>query len=118
MPFEARLRTAERFPLCMPVRVRWLEGGDKAEEASTVRNISATGLYFVLTRALKPGTRLELYIRLKLAALQGGTWVRCVGTVVRAEDQEPERHGVAARIERYTFLHPSGSELIALQQRS
>lgn len=80
------------------------------QEPGTIRDISANGVYFVLSRDLKPESRLEFSVRLNVeGAPRGGVLLQCVGSVVRVESKEAQRIGVAARIERYRFLRPGHS---------
>jgi hypothetical protein len=107
MPTADDRRKAQRFPLELPLKVKWGENGEAAQEPGTVRDISASGVYFLLHHELKPESKVEFYIRLKVeGAPEGGVLLHCVGSVVRVESRDPERIGVAARIDRYRFLRP------------
>jgi len=102
-------RRAQRFPLQLPLEVKWREASQDVQKHGTVRDISANGVFFQFDRALQPESKVEFYVRLELeGAPGGGVWLHCVGSVVRVEPspENPTGVGVAARIERYRFLRP------------
>jgi len=107
MPSAAERRRAQRFPLDLPLNVKWGKEGEEVEEAGEVRDISATGVYFQLNRSISPESKLEFYVRLKVeGAAEGGVLLHCVGSVMRVESKDQEQVGVAARIDRYRFVRP------------
>ncbi|MCI0457266.1 MAG: PilZ domain-containing protein [Gemmataceae bacterium] len=107
MPTAEERRRAQRFPLELPVKVKWGREGEEVQEPGTVRDISANGIYFLLSHDLQPESKVEFYVRLRVeGAPEGGVLLHCVGSVVRVENRDPERIGVAARIDRYRFLRP------------
>lgn len=109
MPATDERRRAQRFPLQLPLRVKWQEEGERAEEQepATIRDISANGVYFLVNHELKPESKVEFYVRLKSeGGPNGGVLLHCVGSIVRVESKDKERVGVAARIDRYRFLRP------------
>jgi hypothetical protein len=111
MPTSAERRKAQRFPLDLPLNVKWGKEGQEVEESGEVRDISASGVYFRLSSTPTPESKLELYVRLKMeGAPEGGVLLHCVGTVMRIDSEAAEQVGVAARIDRYRFLRP-GAEL-------
>lgn len=102
-------RRAQRFPLDLPLEVKWHEDTQELREPAKTRDISASGLYFMLDHQLEPNSKVEFYVRLQVeGAPGGGVMLHCVGSVVRVEPvvSDPNRVGVAARIERYRFLRP------------
>lgn len=105
MPAIEERRRAQRFPLALPLKVKWGTNGEVAQGAGTIRDISANGVYFLLSHDLKPESQVEFYVRLQVEGTpEGGVLLHCVGSVVRVETPDPERIGVAARIDRYRFL--------------
>ena len=111
MPTSADRRRAQRFPLGLPLNVKWGKEGQEIEESGEVRDISASGVYFRLSKTPTLESKLELYVRLKMeGAPEGGVLLHCVGTVMRIDSEQAEQVGVAARIDRYRFLRP-GAEL-------
>lgn len=102
-------RRAQRFPLALPLEVKWQENRGEVKEAATIRDISATGIYFLFDHDLPPESKVEFYVRLEVEGAPGGSvLLHCIGSVVRVEpvQGEPEHVGVAARIDRYRFLRP------------
>src|SRR4051812_43910884 len=90
---ESPHRRRRRFSVSFPLKV-WLPEDKKrasnqspgGEEAET-QNISTTGCYFHLSRAVPVGSKIELEIQ--MPPLEGmstdGITLRCHGTVVRIE---------------------------------
>lgn len=102
-------RRARRFPLQLPLEVKWHETAGDIQKEATIRDISATGIYFLVDRDLAPESKVEFYVRLDVeGAPRGGVLLHCVGSVVRVEPTEEaaDRVGIAARIERYRFVRP------------
>lgn len=103
-------RRAQRFPLQLPLEVKWHETSGDIQKPATIRDISATGIYFLVDRDLQPESKVEFYVRLDVeGAPGGGVLLHCVGSVVRVEpvEEAAERVGIAARIERYRFVRPN-----------
>ena len=94
------VRCAVRFPLALPVV---LSTGD-GEIAALTRNISASGVLFVLDRDLQVGSDIHFSMRMPHAVL--GTphdvLVHCKGRVVRCSSSHKE-HLAAATIDEYRF---------------
>lgn len=101
-------RQAQRFPLALPLEVKWQENRGELHKPATSRNISTTGVYFQLDCDLPPNSKVEFYIRLQVEGAPSGVLLHCVGSIVRVEPTapDPQRVGVAARIDRYRFLRP------------
>lgn len=107
MPTADERRRAQRFPLHLPLKVKWQEESSEIQEPATVQDISANGVYFLLSHDLKPESKVEFYVRLKTEGTANtGVMLHCVGSVVRVDSKDKERVGVAARIDRYRFLRP------------
>jgi hypothetical protein len=90
------------LPLATIIEGR-LPGGEKFTEATTLRNISATGAYFCLDSGVIVGSRLNLMIDIP-EKLTGGKKVKLNlgGITVRLEqpDQKGKRQGVALRFSK------------------
>lgn len=102
-------RRAQRFPLDLPLEVKWHVVEGELNQPTITRDISASGLYFQLNHEMEPNSKVEFFVRLHMeGAPAGGVMLHCVGSVVRVEPTEadPHRVGVAARIDRYRFLRP------------
>lgn len=99
-------RGAQRFPLALPLEVKWQDIAGEGRYPADIRDISATGVYFSVDRNLRPDSRLEFYVRLKVeGAPPEGVLLHCVGSIVRV-DKKDGGVGVAARIDRYRFVRP------------
>ena len=89
------------------------------QKLASIRDISASGVYFTVDREVRPESKIEFYVQLQMeGAEKGGVLLHCVGSILRVEpDQdEPQRQGVAARIDRYRFLRPGESPLEAVKE--
>jgi len=115
MPTTDERRRAQRFPLHLPLKVKWQEESADVQEPASLRDISASGVYFMVSHDLKPDSKVEFYVRLKTeGGTNGGVLLHCVGSVVRVDSKDKEQVGVAARIDRYRFLRP-GEEVPELE---
>lgn len=104
-------RRAQRFPLALPLEVKWHENHENCCELhkpATIRDISTTGVYFLFDCDLPADSKVEFYVRLQVEGAPGGVMLHCTGSIVRVEPTaaDSQRVGVAARIERYRFLRP------------
>jgi hypothetical protein len=105
LPPTKEARRKARFPLELPLTASWSWSREGEGEPGTIRDISSNGVYFVLSRDLKPEGRVEFSVRLNVkGAPKGSVLLQCVGNVVRVERKEGGHIGVAAHIERYRFL--------------
>lgn len=98
-------RKNRRYNLCLPVRLRSKKGEEAAVEAVT-RDLSATGIYLILSAGVEVESELNLELTLP-PQLTGGKSVRirCLGRIVRVEHRAGDGPlGVAATIEEYEFL--------------
>lgn len=86
-------RREERFETSLPLRLEQGEG--------VVRNVSASGIYFVTDAALEEGAPVKFTLEFK--SFPGGPIsVSCVARIVRVEPQG-EQKGVAASISSFEF---------------
>jgi hypothetical protein len=97
---QQEVRCAVRFPLVLPV-VLWTGNG---EVAALTRNVSASGVLFVLDRCLQAGLGIRFSLRMPGAVL--GTphdvLVHCLGRVVRCSMSQSQ-YLAAATIDEYQF---------------
>lgn len=106
MTVSTERRRAQRFPLPLPLEVKWQEGSAEARLPADIRDISATGVYFTVDRELQPEAKVEFFVRLQIeGAPSGGVLLHCIGSIVRVEHKDGSV-GVAARIDRYRFVRP------------
>lgn len=112
-------RRAQRFPLDLPMEVKWQEETEAIQKLASIRDISASGVYFTVDREVRPESKIEFYVQLQMeGAEKGGVLLHCVGSILRVEPDkdEPQRQGVAARIDRYRFLRPGEGPLEAVKE--
>jgi len=76
------------------------------ELKAQTRDVSYRGLYFMADAKFDIGSTIEFVITLPEQVTQSGDVnIRCQGQVVRVEPGVNGRMGVAAKIDRYEFLH-------------
>lgn len=101
-------RTARRYDLSLPVIVRMAAEQAVDAQRGKTRDVSTRGLYFVIDQDLKAGTELEITLTLPGETTHGSeVLVKATGKVVRVEprkEDEADRMGVAAVIERYDIV--------------
>jgi len=100
------VRTGKRFPVQLPVRVA---GGD---QQGTTDNVSASGAYFVVDRGFEVGSMVEFEITIPRDVI-GATEdarVRCIGRVIRNEEREQKKTGIACVIDSYEFVRSESPE--------
>lgn len=103
----AERRRAQRFPLDLPLEVKYGANGEAVRKPAELQDISASGIYFMVDQSLEPDSKVEFYVRLQMENAPGGSvWLHCIGSVVRVEasPEDPAHVGVAARIDRYRFV--------------
>ena len=98
-------REARRFMMTLPVRVFPHDSGGPELNART-RDVSYRGLYFLADAKFDVGSAIEFVITLPETITQSGEVnIHCHGQIVRVEASNNGHMGVAAKIERYEFLH-------------
>src|SRR5580692_11089552 len=97
-------RRTRRFKLQLPIT---RSGAERVALLGLTKNISSTGVLFILEREPDLGGPIEYVITLNHEGPQPVT-LRCMGKVLRAEPTIPNGHSVsfqiAATLERYEFL--------------
>ena len=99
-------RRAQRFAMALPATVKAEEAGVAEASVKTI-DISSSGVYFEFTAPIEIGSSLEFVLTLPGEITQGKSIrVRCKGKVVRVDRPSPDKEkiGVAATIERYSFV--------------
>jgi PilZ domain len=101
---EKEKRTTRRFPLRLPVSVRYGEG--EQEHAAQTRDVSARGICFFVESGIQAGSPIDFTLTLPPEiTLTESIRVRCKGRVVRVEGSVPAgKMAVAAVIDEYEFL--------------
>ena len=98
-------RRTRRFPLHLPMTVRWTTQSGVSEAETESQDVSSGGIYFFLSEHIEDGSPVEIVMTLPPEdALESRTNLRCRGRVQRMEVIESNRIGVAVQIERYDFF--------------
>lgn len=98
-------REARRFNMTLPMRILSLDSNSHELKAFT-RDVSYRGLYFLAEAEFKLGSIIEFIITLpEQVTRSGDVNIRCHGQIVRTESTQNGKNGVAAKIDRYEFLH-------------
>jgi PilZ domain len=105
MPDGADRREARRFNMSLPMRVLATDSHSVELKVQT-RDVSYRGLYFLSEMEFKVGNSIEFVITLpEQVTKSGDVNIRCQGQIVRIDPTSNGQRGVAAKIERYEFLH-------------
>lgn len=101
-------RAMRRFTMKLPASVR--VSGIPSEFPTETVNVSARGIFFYLDRWMAEGARVEVTMAFpRQVTLTDPVQVRFMARVIRVvPDTSPTRVGVAAVIEEYEFIRPSG----------
>jgi len=98
-------RVTIRFPLKLPMTVRWTTPTGIAEVQTESQDVSSGGVYFCLPKQIEASSPVEIVMMLpNEITLVGRMQVCCEGRVRRTQLLELNRVGVAAQIEHYEFL--------------
>jgi PilZ domain len=98
-------REARRFNMTLPMRVLPREEHG-AELHVHTRDVSYRGLYFLAESNFEVGSAIEFVITLpEHVTRSNDVNIRCQGQIVRVESTTNGKRGIAAKIERYEFLH-------------
>ncbi len=96
-------RSIRRFPLDLPISVKFLDDG-RHEVAGHTRDVSARGVYMYLETEIRIGAAIDFVMTLPPEiTLSDPIRVRCNGTVVRVEKNVNDQ-GVAVAINKYDFI--------------
>ena len=96
-------RRSQRFDLSLPLTLIRDSRGELHKVGET-RNLSSTGVYFVVNEPIELGSILEFVVNMpEDVSLVGPVRLLCKGKVTRVEHKEEAMVGVASTIERYEF---------------
>jgi hypothetical protein len=97
---EHQRRAKQRFPIQLPVVIK----NTPTEIHGVSRDVSAAGIFFYTTgdEVLKESEPIEFMMILPLGTAES-IHIVCVGTVVRLEEDEDAKTGVAATIDHHDF---------------
>ncbi|HSM88141.1 MAG TPA: PilZ domain-containing protein [Candidatus Limnocylindrales bacterium] len=106
---QSEKRSVRRFPLELPVSIKYV-GDGRAALAAQTRDVSSRGVFMLVDSQMAEGSSIEFVMTLppevRLAPeimLAAPLRVRCSGRVLRVEGKEREQ-GIAVSIERYDFV--------------
>ncbi len=95
-------RSSLRFPLELPTQVRWVENNQTRTLHTQTKNMSSSGLYLLADTQNQPGARIEFEVKLPAAIVkEAGVVLRGKGHLVRRDELEDNRVGLAAVIDQY-----------------
>lgn len=101
-------RAAHRYELSLPVVVRTPIQEKVEPHSGQTRDISSSGVYFLIDHELAPGSELDFMLTLPTEITRGTeVFIRAQGKVVRVDRKEEEgqqRIGVAAVIQKYDII--------------
>ena len=97
-------REARRFSMNLPVRVLVNDVNGPELKANT-RDVSDRGLYFLVEAPFEKGSEIDFILTLPAQIISAGDVnIRCHGHVVRVENDDHGKTGIAAKIEKYEFI--------------
>jgi len=95
-------RSRQRLTARLPVKLRHGSGG---EINGTTRDLSSSGIFLYSEKGLEPGAKIELVITVPASlGLGPGGWALCQASVVRIEQGDQNRVGIAATLDRIELL--------------
>jgi c-di-GMP-binding flagellar brake protein YcgR len=96
-------RTRGRIAVSVPATVATQDTTQK--QAAVTRDLSMTGVFLYADERIAEGSKIEIVLMLPTElGLGDKQWACCQASVVRVEDGDGQRVGVAARIERMDVL--------------
>ena len=97
-------REARRFSMNLPVRVL-VNNVNGPELKANTRDVSYRGLYFLVEAPFENGSENDFILTLPAQIISAGDVnIRCHGHVVRVENDDHGKTGIAAKIEKYEFI--------------
>jgi hypothetical protein len=105
-----------RFSMKLPAAVRVF--GIPSEFPTETENVSARGIFFYIDRWMTEGSHVEVTMSFPpQITMSDPLRVKFLARVIRVEEKQAMRVGVAAVIEEYEFIRPRDEEtdLVGLQ---
>ena len=100
-------RRFRRYSVNFPCEIKPVKRAASAKRVTTTtKDVSCGGLSFSVPGKWEVGAPIEFLLQLPLKAM--GTKpvaLRCQGKVARVTDQDDQRVGIGATIERFEFVH-------------
>jgi hypothetical protein len=101
-------RTSRRFLRRLPVTARWIDGTLRRETLTETRQVSSRGVCFVLPKAPKNGSMVEILMTFPNQLTHAGpVRVLCHGHVMRISLERSDEIEVIAGIKRFQFIRES-----------
>jgi hypothetical protein len=101
--FKTDKRARSRIPVSVPATVRSRETA--TEVSAITRDLSMGGVFLYTDGRITEGSKLEIVLILPAElGLGEKQWACCQASVVRVEDGEGHKFGVAATIDRLDML--------------
>jgi len=115
MPNPPERRAAKRTSIQVPVKVRAKSAKShdlpeqnaltRPAQNALTRDLSSSGIFLYSESAIEPGAKLELVLMLPRGLGVGsGGWTLCQASVVRVEQSDGKKLGVAATFDRIEQL--------------
>ena len=100
-------RAARRFPLDLPISLRFSSSG-KPSVAAHTRDVSSRGVFFYADADMAKGSAVDFVMTLpEEITLASPIRVHCHGKIVRV-DKSAKFRGVAVAIDKYDFVNNEG----------
>lgn len=94
-------RSGQRTPVRVPVKVRH----QGAEHAGLTRDLSSSGIFLYSETGFNAGSKVELVVMFPPGLGFGsGGWTLCEASIVRVEEVDDKRVGIAAVLDRIEVL--------------
>ena len=101
--FKPEKRSRSRIPVNVPATIR--TDGTPNEVTAVTRDLSVGGIFLYTDRRITEGSQLEIVLILPSElGLGEKQWACCQASVVRVEEEEGHRFGLAATIQRLDML--------------
>ena len=98
-------RRFRRYSVNFPCEIKSAKQSAKRVSTHT-QDVSCGGLYFSVPGEWEIGMPIEFVLHLPLKAMgRRPVALRCQGKVTRVVEQEEQRYGIGATIERFEFIH-------------
>lgn len=98
-------RRFRRYSVNFPCQIKSAKRTAK-RVSTTTQDVSCGGLYFSVPGEWEVGASLEFVLQLPLKSMGSKpVALRCQGKVARVVEQDDERVGIGATIERFEFVH-------------
>ncbi len=97
-------RRLQRVQVKGHVKGRWINGGAH-EIDGTSKDVSAEGIFFFSESEIAEGAKVELVLDLPSEhVFKGAVTLRCIGRVIRTEEDDRGQYGVAVVFENVEIV--------------